>query len=225
MSLSAFSVWAWVWPKASPIPTALELTGATAKITDVALAGDGSLVVSTGEDGVGWAWRISGTSAGRPVKLGRPEEYVGAMTSVAVTPSGELAVIGTDDGLGWLYRPRTRAPSRKAVMLQGFTQPIADVLVTPDGGLAALAGGNDIRLYDLRYDDPNTKRFHWRGHDKGILAMDVAGEGPVPEGVTPEVAQLRRTPTRLITGSADQTARVWDVDGREGGATSEAREE
>jgi WD40 repeat protein len=110
--------------------------------------------------------------------------------SLAFAPDGQSLAIGT--GHGFLY-PCQAGPGlvQPAIISQG--PGIKTLAFSPDGRLLALGQGWDVVLWEVP-----AKRFRvlLRGHKAPVMSLVFS-----PDGRT------------LLSGSWDQTVRLWDVAG------------
>src|SRR5262249_54024396 len=112
--------------------------------------------------------------------------------SVAFAPDGRTLALGTDHGGVYLWdlasaQPPTRLPLPTAAQRLAFA---------PDGRLLAATEGSRVRVWD-----PASGKIvgTLRGHGKRVTALAFARGGGAG-----------RAPL-LLTGSEDETVRLWDV--------------
>jgi WD40 repeat protein len=113
------------WNLAAPAAPERKFSGHTTPITSLALKGDGSVLVSAGEDGILRFWNATNSQPG-DVILG----HTGAVTSLAFTADGKVLSSGVD---GTVRMWQVPAPAVKPI-------------VHPDAVLAAVASADGKSL-------------------------------------------------------------------------------
>ena len=204
----------------------LTLVGHQGGVTAVVSAPDGRRLVTGGTDRTARVWDAD---SGR--ELFRMEGHHSRITSVAFAPDGRWLVTGSTDGTARIWDAADGRQLRKLQVPN--TGPIWAVAVTPNG-TRVITGSEDgkARVWDsassqvlLTLQGPTPLP---------VLAASTVGllnsppnQGPVlaasvlcpgRTGHTGAVWAVAVSPEggRLITGSADRTARIWDAEsGRE----------
>lgn len=149
--------------------------------------GDRPRLVTVSDDGTGRIW--DGTTGKQLHVLQGHEKKV---VAVAVSPDGTRIATASWDRTVRLWDAETGAPLQ---MFEGHENSVNDVVFTPDGNRVLSAGyDGDIWIWPL--DGEEAFRFARVGFPINALALSSDG----------------RT---LVTGSADKTVRVWDVEARE----------
>jgi WD40 repeat protein len=164
------------------------LPGREVPVLAVSLSADGARLAAAEGDGLVRVWDVAQAqvhSTIRPGALGT--------SAVALHPAGnQVAVAAGDQGQTSVYKLDVPAPAALPAQLESGTTAAA---VSPDGKLLALggsaAGKPAIVLVDLAAG--NVVRT-LAGHEGPIAALGFAADGG-----------------RLISGSGDRTARVWNV--------------
>jgi hypothetical protein len=196
----------------------------------VAIAPDGQLIVTGGNDGT---VRLFNAASGH--KLRKLEGHTDWISAVTVTPDGQRIVTGSWDGTARLWEA---ASGRGVFTFTGHTGPVYSLAVTADGR-TLITGSQDrtARLWDIV---SGRELRLLKGHTGPVGAVVVTpdgqrivtgswgtvrvwdtmngGEVRKLEGHIEPGASVAVTPDgqRLITGSGDGTASVWDaVSGRE----------
>jgi WD40 repeat protein/serine/threonine protein kinase len=163
-------------------PQRLQLGGHQGRALRVALARDGSRIVSTDEQG---ANLFEARSGRRVARL-----QTGARTwSAAFSPDGTLVGTAGTDNLARLW---SASDGRLVATLRGHGAEIR-VMVFSSDGTSALTGADDktARLWDVR---AAKERRVLRGHTAGVYDAALS-----PDGRT------------VGTASDDKTARLWDA--------------
>jgi WD40 repeat protein len=184
------------------------LTGHGAPAAAVALTPDGRWAV-TGEGSLGLAVRVWNLATADPLPSGA--EHYRYMMDVVVTPDGRRAVAASNDGMLRVWNPPGDV---QPTLLPAQTQIVSAVALSADGR-RLVAGGQDARLrvWDLASGAPPTVR---PGHSE--VVADLPNRRPARWSIydRQEVDGLAITPDgrRAVSGGADFTVRVWDLEGR-----------
>jgi WD40 repeat protein len=178
------------------------LKGHTKEITAVAFSSDGKYALTGSLDNTAKLWDITNTHA---IIFRFLIEHADGVTSIAFSPNSKYAVTGSRDctakvlDLENLY---TTLP----FTLKGHTGTVTAVAISPDSKYI-LTGSRDhtarlwdvgslgySRPYSLRGYLPWSKSIALTGHKGAILSVGFSPNGKY-----------------AVTGSADGTARVWDI--------------
>ena len=174
------------WPLPDLADPALRrvLANNTGRVTAVAVAPDGSWIVTASDDGTARVWDAA-TGRQRAVLQGHTDR----VTAVAVAPDSRwIATASWDD----TARVWDAATGRQRAVLQGHTDRVTAVAVAPDNRWIATASWDDTaRVWDAA---TGRQRAVLRGHTNGVEAVAVAPDG-----------------SSIVTASDDGTARVWDA--------------
>ncbi|PZG20685.1 hypothetical protein C1I98_37410 [Spongiactinospora gelatinilytica] len=109
---------------------------------DVAFSPDGGGLISSGLDGIVWAWRRSGVSWHGPTMLRATSKLQRPVTS----PDGRFAASGGLDGTVQIWDlAGTAAP----VILKGHQGSVTAIAFSPDGRHLASAADDGIRIWNL----------------------------------------------------------------------------
>jgi WD40 repeat protein len=168
----------------------LELPQTWRTCAAVAFTGDGRTLgaIDGGlESGHREAVALWDTASGR--RRGLLEGQSRIFLSLGFTPDGRTLLLGGAEGLRLFETLTGRQRARFAGKAASLVWALA-----PDGRLLALQEGKAIRLLDLRLGK-EVARF--RGHERNVDALAFTRDG-----------------RRLVSGSGDGTALVWDVTGR-----------
>ncbi len=159
--------------------------GPDAVVEDADFTADGNTVVVAYRSGLVRRWQGRGEPRNRVRNLTTLDSEV---TSVAVAPDGGQAIVTGSNG-AFLLRPV--APGVTARRLVSGS-PIATTAFSQDGRLAVLAARSGaVYLWDGRLDrDPR----RLKGHKQAVNLAVFSPRGNL-----------------LVTGSMDQTARIWDT--------------
>jgi WD40 repeat protein len=127
--------------------------------------------------------------------------HTAAIWGMVFTPDGKQLVSGADDKVirNWDWQKATTIRTIRGQVGQGLDGRISAIALSPDGHwLAAGVDDQDIRLYDFATGD--LAALLLKGHSGG---SSVAGLAFSPDS------------RRLISGSTDHTAIIWDVEGHQ----------
>jgi WD40 repeat protein len=207
------------------------LKGHAGPVYGVAITPDGSKVLTASGDHTVRLWDLKTGAALQPVLEGHRD----GVNSVAVSPDGSLAVTGSVDQSVRIWDLRTGALRTVAQGQDGHTDAITSVAVTPDGKRFVTAGRDrTVRTWDISTAETLDKRDFrpGRGHSN-VSQVAVTGDGKylvvaltnhtarvLDQRTSREISVLKghdgiltATPVvrngRLLTGSADKTARLW----------------
>lgn len=158
------------------------LEGHTDRVTALAISRDGSLIASASSDGTVRLWHAPDGSPGK-VFSGS-----GALNDVAFSRSKTKIAAVSDDGTGFVWDvfsgqllARISAPDKL------FGVRFAD----QDRQVATVGLDGLVRLWSV---DNGAALRDFTGHEGGARGLDVSDDGAL-----------------LISGSRDNTARIWDV--------------
>jgi WD40 repeat protein len=215
-------------------PVVLSLRGYDRRATRIAVTPDGTRFVTVGENALCQGVLKPGTSI---MKFG-PDH---PCWSLALSVDGKRAIAGFHDHIARVYDLET---GKQVQELTGHQGEIWGAALLPDGK-RAITGAKDksLRLWDLRTgkqlalfagvkedvrclalspDSLTVAVGHWPGRRvMGTIRLwDVEKQKEIRElaGHTHEVTCVAFSPDgkRLVSGSFDKTARVWDIaSGRE----------
>jgi WD40 repeat protein len=201
-----------VWDAATGQSLAV-LRGHTGNVHRVAFQADGNRIVTAGGDGTARLWDV-----GQPVALGSPLDV--QVTSAEMSPDGRYVVTSSRDVRARLFDPATGEvvteppgcerpawwvesdPSVSCFENASMTEnagvnPLDNAAWAPDGHSVVTSGENGVS----HVFDPFSGR---------VRAEFVTHDGEVYR------ARFSRDGARVVTASADGTARVWRTrDGRE----------
>ncbi len=160
------------------------LTGHTDGVEAVAVAPDGSWLVTGSRDGTARIWDVP-TGQRRATLTGHTD----GVEAVAVAPDGSWLVTGSRDGTARIWDVPT---GQRRATLPGHSNRVVAVAVAPDGSwLATGSWDGTARIWEAPTGQELTTLT---GHTGGVEAVAVAPGG-----------------SWLATGSMDGTVRIWEV--------------
>jgi WD40 repeat protein len=202
-----------------------EFTGHTSAVESVAVAANGRLAVSGGQDDTVRVWDVR---TGREVH--RLAGHTNAVHAVAFSPDGRLVLSGSEDLTARLWDVRE---GREVGRLEGHTGGVRGVAFSADGR-RALTGSTDstLRVWDLRTREEVTRvdrlssavlcvalsadghRALSGGEGGEVCYWDLDGDRYRPlKGHRDYVRGVAFSPDGqwALSGSDDQTVRLWDL--------------
>jgi WD40 repeat protein len=203
------------------------LRGHTAAVNSLAVTPDGTHIVTGSTDSTARVW-----DATTGVELLRLKGHTAAVNSVVVTPDGTRIVTGSGDQTARVWDAKTGA---ELLQLKGHADEACSKLIAflfPTGGLnkgrearlAELLKSVDpvdaVRPFDIarlaQYADKRKQLLDAAIRTNVIVATDPERQAistSVETYCEPHVSAVAVTPdgARIVTGSTDSTARVWDA--------------
>jgi len=207
-----------VWQPSIGTPRAV-LAGHTAAVTSAAFSPDSARVVTASDDGTARVWDPQ--TEPDLVSLGR---YGGYVSQIARSPDGRLLVVGTDRGALLV-----RATDGQVIRRLRPSAAVRSVAFSRDGRRVAAAFRTGIVISDaasgrsLRHVSAARATAVDFGPGGALAAGGADGRlrlwlpsGSLlrtirPNGLALTSVHFDRSGRRVVTGSEDFTARVWDV--------------
>jgi WD40 repeat protein/serine/threonine protein kinase len=169
------------------------LVGHTRRLTCVAWSPKGERVATASEDGDVRVWDAQGV-------LLALLPHRSPVWAIAFSPSdGQLLLTGTEDGVSSLWD----VALEQQTVIGSRTRAVKSVAFSRVGDVFATSAGNTVNLWNTRdalavHQVPEGPFAELRGHTNEVCWTEFSSDG-----------QLIAT-----AGSADRTARVWDLQGR-----------
>jgi hypothetical protein len=152
-------------------------------INAIAIAPNGRILASAGDDGTISIWNLTDR-----ILVRRLKRHKGAITDLVFSPDGNLISSSWDKTVR-LWQPKT---GRLIDTLAGHSQIVNAIALSRDGKILA-SGSQDrtIRLWDLT----TGKSIHtFEGHSLGVVSLAISPDGKI-----------------LASGSGDGTIKLWDL--------------
>jgi WD40 repeat protein len=168
------------------------ITGHGETIRAVAVAPDGSWLVSAGQDGMVRIWDAA-TGREQATLVG----HTGLTVAVAIAPDGTWLATGSVNRTVQVWEADT---GTKRAALTGHTGWVQAVAIAPDGSWLVSAGQDQtVRIWDVA---TGREQAAMTGHTHWVEAVAISPDG-----------------SWLATGSRDRTVVIWDVATRQRRAT------
>nr|WP_240806880.1 CHAT domain-containing protein [Polyangium spumosum] len=123
------------------------------------------------------------------------EGHTGPVSSAEFSPDGKTVVTASHDGTARLWDVATR---REIATLEGHIGPVNLAVFHPKSSrvLATAGDDNTVRIWANDHEDPAspTQLAVLNGHEADVTTVAFSPDG-----------------RRLVTGSWDETARIWDL--------------
>jgi WD40 repeat protein len=170
------------------------LTGHTAYLSSVAFSPDGRCIVTGSWDGTAKVWD---TNMGKEILSFKG--HTGGVRSVAFSPDGKRLLTGSFDNSAKVWDTETGQELNSFKRHSGL---VTSVAFSPDGKhVLTGSGGYDPQIRPLPgevtvWDAATGQEIRsFKGHTNSIFSVAFSPEGK-----------------RILTGSADKTAKVWDAE-------------
>jgi WD40 repeat protein len=144
------------------------------------------------EDGTVRQWNLATMRVDRVI----PASTQG-ITRLVLAGGGEMLITASRSGEGAIWR--LAEPAEPAHRLVGHAGEILDVCLSPDEAwIVTASADNTARIWDAR---TGGEVLSLAGHASEVTAVAILADGPR---------------LRVLTGSSDQTAKLWAVSGLSG---------
>jgi cytochrome c len=161
-----------------------QLRGHGGPVRALAIAPDGSQVISGSFDSSAIRWSLARNAAEQVLRF-----HDGAVNAVAFLKDGRTVTTGDDARIA-IWRPGEQTP---AAVLEGHTAPVVALAVSHDASvLASVSWDHNVRLWPLAGGSPRVLEGH---------AQNVNGVAFTPDG------------RALVSAGYDATVRIWPLAG------------
>lgn len=168
-----------------------EYKGHQGAVFAVALSPDEMHIASASEDGTVRVWNLASGQT-ELIIPNRNGERGGPVNSVAFSPDGTRLLTAGDEGSVRLWDSATGQLIRDFDPSK-FSGPVLMAIFSPDGmSILSASSGNDTTVRLWKIDGTPIREFV--GHTTRVTSLAFSPDGQ-----------------RIVTGSEDATARVWDV--------------
>jgi WD40 repeat protein len=183
-------------PRLEPIHANLPaLPRRTASMSAVAITPDGRRAVSASGDATLRIWDLESGQ-----RISTLKGHTDSVSAVAVTPDGRRALSASGKEMPWLSSYPDTTPriwdletGNSLRTLQGHTNYVRAVVITPDGRRAVSASGDmTLRVWDL---ESGHSLWTLQGQNAEVGAVAIALDG-----------------RRAVSASFDNTLRIWDLE-------------
>jgi WD40 repeat protein len=156
------------------------LSGHTARVSAVGIAGDGRTAISGALDGTVKHWKLDDGQERRSL-----EGHSSLVSSVLLNSDGSHALTVGYDGTAIWWNTTTGTELQRYIS----TQPIHAVSMHPKQSIAALAVGEEIVVWNAKTGEV---QHHWQAHVGAVTALHYTNGG-----------------TLLCSGGDDGSLKVW----------------
>ncbi|HEY4312060.1 MAG TPA: protein kinase [Pirellulales bacterium] len=197
-------------------------------LRSVAFSPDGQHVITGSDDGAARLWRTEVVN-GFPLTL----RHKGGVSSIAYSPDGNSVITGSVDKTAQVWNASTGEAVGSTLAHQGFVYAVA---FSPDGQMVLTGCGDGrVQLWDRASGKPVGAPWI---HDRSVTSLTFNSTGTLAITGSHDAARIWESPSgRLVgmlpcdspilavafspddqlalTGSIDQTARLWNVETRQ----------
>jgi WD40 repeat protein/tRNA A-37 threonylcarbamoyl transferase component Bud32 len=173
----------WNAQTGEPIGKPMEIDAEAAEVWAVCFSWDGDVVATGSTDGTARLWDgHTGEAKGKPLR------HDARVLSVAISPDGSAVLSGGFDGKIHVWNAQTQQPLRDPLEIG---KPVYAIVYSPDGSKILIASGTEARLWNPDIWQPEVEIIR---HKDEVYTAAFSPDGRA-----------------LLTGSFDNTARLWDL--------------
>ena len=190
-----------------PAATPIVLRGHEGVVGAMAFSRDNHWLVTGSWDKTARLWDLTAKDpAATPIVL---RGHGGVVYAVAISPDNRWLVTGSGDSTARLWDLSAEDPAANPIILRGHEGAIGAMAISPDNHWVVTGSwDHTARLWDLSAKDPTVNPIVLRGHEGTVGAVAISPDN-----------RWLVTGSEDLTGSKDDTARLWDLSAKDPATT------